>query len=79
MKLKSYLIKQKHEAGDYKIKKVFAWWPKRVENKLIWLESYKRVYKYTIRQRPVFCQGYGVIDRLVYGDWDFVTEQLIES
>lgn len=77
MKLKSIKNTPKPEEGDYKIAKRFAWWPLRVENKLIWLESYKEVHKYTWRHRNVYCQGYGVIDTVKCGGWDFVTKQLI--
>lgn len=78
MILKSMQPKSKPNEGDYKIIKRFAWWPKRVQNQLIWLESYKVVYEFKIRKRAVFCQGYGVIGEVICGDWDFVTEQLIK-
>lgn len=79
MMLKTIPIKAKPKEGDYKINKRFAWWPKRVQNQLIWLESYKVVYEFKIRKRAVFCQGYGVIDHVICGDWDFVTEQLTKQ
>lgn len=76
MILKTIPPKQKPEEGDYKIDKRFAWLPLTVEGQVIWLESYKIVYKYTWHQRHVYCQGYGIIDTIKCGGWDFVTKQL---
>jgi hypothetical protein len=79
MKLKSYPVIQKPTEGDYKIEKRIAWWPKRVENRLIWLEKYKRVHQYRVRQRMVWAAGYGPIANIVAGAWDLITEQLINK
>lgn len=79
MKLKIYPETKKPQAGDYRIDKVFAWTPRKVENKRIWLEYYKKVYQYKFRDRYVYCQGYGVIDVVYCGGWDLITEQLISK
>lgn len=46
MKLRSYPPKETPEVGDIRKEKHFAWWPRRVENKLIWLEHYLQVFIY---------------------------------
>lgn len=78
MKLKTFNIELKPEVGDYRIEKRFAWWPEKVENKLIWLERYKIISEYSVRYRVVYLQGFGVIQG-TFGGWDLVTKQLIKK
>lgn len=79
MKLATVKPKIEPQEGDYKIEKKFAWWPRVVEDKKIWLEYYKCVHVYTIRNRCIPMIGSGIIFRGVWGGWDFVTEQLIKQ
>lgn len=79
MKLATIPKKAKPQEGDYKIEKRFAWWPRIVEDKLIWLEKYKRVHIWKVRKRIIMIPGVYKVFDAVYGDWDFVTEQLIKK
>lgn len=79
MKLKTYPKQSKPVEGDYKIKKCFAWWPKRVENRLIWLESYKEIYLFRIRERYHYIYKLGLIGPIKGGGWDLITLQLISK
>lgn len=76
MKLASIKQSSKPEIGDYRIEYKFAWWPKRVQNKIIWLEKYKRVFEYRRRNRLVNLH-YAVIELKDYPAWDLIAEQLI--
>lgn len=78
MKLATVKLKAEPQEGDYKIEKKFAWWPRVVENKRIWLEFYKVVHTYTIRKRVTMIYR-GPIFEGVWGGWDFVTDQLIKK
>jgi hypothetical protein len=78
MRLKTVPIKIKPQEGDIKEEKHFAWWPKRVEDKLIWLESYKAVLKFVIRDRVHDFRQYGIM-KVKGGGWDVVTEKLINK
>lgn len=54
--------------GDYRVDILYAWWPTRTEDGLVWLEKYKRIYEYTVRVRH--CRlGYGYM-QLTCGGWD---------
>lgn len=77
MKLATIKPEPVHEHGDYKIEKHFAWWPRKVENKLIWLEQYKKVYCYRVRKRRLYFISASYTG--VWGGWDFVTEKLINN
>lgn len=79
MILKTIPKVKKPEEGDYKVERKFAWWPRVVEDKMIWLERYKRVHVYTIRNRCIPLVGSGIIFRGVWGEWDLITEQLIKK
>jgi hypothetical protein len=61
MRLKTIAIKTKPKEGDTREEKEFAWWPKKVGDKLIWLEKYIIVSKFTVRERVHAFQGYGFL------------------
>lgn len=76
MKLKTIVPKKTPQEGDYKIKRRFAWWPRRVQDKIIWLEKYNQVYEFRTRRRVLIFPGTGLIHQGVWGGWDLITEQL---
>lgn len=78
MRLRRIPIKVKPKEGDTKQEKRFAWWPKKVGDRLIWLESYTVVSKFTIRERVHAFQGYGFL-KVIGGGWDEIEEGLIEK
>ena len=51
MRLMTVPANIKPREGDIKEERKFAWWPKRVADKLIWLENYTVVSKFVIRER----------------------------
>jgi len=66
------------QAGDYKIEKHFAWWPKKVDGFEIWMEPYKKVYEYKKRTRYGHLYGTGVV--LTFpncGGWDLIATQRV--
>lgn len=75
MKLATYPEKVKPKEGDQRIDKRFAWWPRRVKNRLIWLESYNKVYEFKVRKRVIIARW--LYHEGHWGDWDLITEQLI--
>jgi hypothetical protein len=76
MRLKTIPIKAKSKEGDIREEKEFAWWPRKVGDKLIWLEKYIIVSKFTVRERVHAFQGYGVF-KVTGAGWDVVGEKLI--
>jgi hypothetical protein len=64
----------KEKFGDLRVTYRFAWWPRQVENKLIWLERYKVIHVKSMRARIMFIGHYPII--APWG-WDFVREELI--
>jgi hypothetical protein len=76
MKLKTVQIPPTYKAGEKKVTRKYAWWPKRVEDKLIWLEHYELVEVKSMRPRIVFAGYYPLV--APWG-WDFVEERLIKS
>lgn len=74
MKLRTIHIPPKYKFGDTRVTRKYAWWPKRVEDKLIWLESYEVVEIKSKRPRIVFA---GNIPLVAPWGWDFVEERLI--
>lgn len=75
MRLKTVPIKTRSKEGDLMEETRFAWWPKKVGNKLIWLESFTVVSKFTIRERIHAFQGYGFL-KVNGGGWDVIEEKL---
>jgi hypothetical protein len=75
MKLKTIPTKPIPEVGDFKIIRRFAWFPKTVEDKVIWLEKYKRVYEY--RPKVDYYPGTFLRAADCLG-WDLIAEQLIK-
>lgn len=73
MQLRTKPIKVKPKEGDIKRTKKFAWWPRHVEDKVIWLESYWVVEVMSVRPRIVMAGHYPLI--APWG-WDFVREEL---
>lgn len=76
MRLKTVPVKVRPKEGETREEKKFAWWPKKVGDKLIWLEKYIVVSKFTVRERVHAFQGYGFI-KVKGGGWDIVEEKLI--
>lgn len=69
------------KAGDYKYCKIFALWPTRVGDDIVWLEFYEEVYRYEYRKRafaagpPGNVRGFSF---LCHG-WDFQYSRLING
>jgi hypothetical protein len=78
MRLYTVPVKAKPKEGDQMQKKKFAWWPKKVEDKMIWLEHYIVTYRFVIRDRLHDLRQFGVI-RVHGGGWDLINEQLIDK
>lgn len=79
MRLKKYNTPQEPKNGDFKITYHFAWWPKRVENSLIWLEKYSRAHKYVVKERVAFYPGVLRTFKAVWGKWELLGERLKEN
>ena len=78
MRLKTVQIKARPKEGETKEGEKFAWWPKKVEDKLIWLEYYKVLYKFVVRRRVHDFRQYGTME-VIGGGWDKIAEQLINK
>jgi hypothetical protein len=78
MKLKTIPIIPKPKEGDIKEERKFAWWPKKVEDKLIWLEHYKAISKFIFRHRIHDFGNYGIW-KVFGGGWEVVEEKLIKK
>jgi hypothetical protein len=76
MKLKTVPIIPELKFGDLKTDYHFAWWPRKVEDKLIWLERYKVIRVKRKRPRIEFIGHYPIVAPWGY---DFVREELIKS
>lgn len=76
MKLKTIPIKAKPKEGDVKEVRRFAWWPRKVGDKLIWLERFIVVSKFTVRERIHDFRQYGIM-KVTGGGWDEIEEKLI--
>lgn len=63
--------------GDRKTTTHFAWWPKKVKEGVIWLESYERHYQYTVRKR-FHMMMYLVIDAVLPA-WDIIEERRVSK
>jgi len=74
MKLKTIPIPPIYNFGDTRITRKYAWWPKQVEDKLIWLESYELVEIKANTPRVMWIGKYPI---LCPWGWDFVEEKLI--
>lgn len=62
--------------GDQKITVHFAWWPKKVEGSVIFLESYERHWRYRTRLR-VHSVGY-MLFMPILPAWDIIEEKRIK-
>lgn len=78
MRLKTVPVKVKPKEGDTMTEKHFAWWPKKVEDKLIWLEYYNVHSKFVVRERVHDLFKYGLV-KVTGGGWDVISEQLIQK
>lgn len=76
MRLKTLPVPLKYEFGDIKTTRKYAWWPKRVENALIWLEHYELLEKKSARPRIIMA---GHVPLIAPWGWDFVAEKLINK
>jgi hypothetical protein len=74
MKIKTIPVIPAAKFGDLRTVYRFAWWPRQVEDKLIWLERYKLIEVKSKRPRIVFIGHYPIV--APWG-WDFVKEELI--
>lgn len=79
MRLKKYALTSAPKDGDFKIIYPFAWWPKRVEDNLIWLERYQRAFKYAVKERVAYYPGVLITFKGVWGKWDCLGEILKEN
>jgi hypothetical protein len=61
--------KREPQPGDYRVDILFAWWPTKTDDGVIWLEKYKRVYEWSIRRRSWFI-GRNYLGPIECGDWD---------
>lgn len=60
--------------GDYKIIRHFALLPAKVDGCLIWLEYYKKVYEYRVRDRFISA-GYKYFKLKDIPAWDLIAIQ----
>lgn len=77
MRLKTYPVVRKPQEGDIKTIKRFAWWPLKVENKLLWLEWYNEIWEYRLRKRVILARW--IYHKGIWSEWDFITKKLIEK
>lgn len=75
MKLRSKAHHVKPVPGQIREKICFAWWPKHVEDKVIWLEKYKKIEKMSDQPRIVFVGKYPI---MAPWGWDFVETKLMK-
>ncbi len=65
---------QSPSVGDYKFKFLFAWWPTKVDGFTVWLERYKIVYEYRVRDRVTRAGGrYFTLKNIP--SWDLIARQ----
>lgn len=62
--------------GDRKVTIHFAWWPKKVEEGMIWLERYEKHWLYRTRTR-VHQIGY-YCNLVTLPAWDIIEEKRIK-
>lgn len=73
----SVKVEPKPVEGDLKIEHRFAWWPKRINDKKVWLEKYSILYEWRVRRRMLpYFTGMTEIFYHVFGDWDKVGERI---
>lgn len=78
MRLKTYPIVLPPKEGDTKVEKRFAWWPRKVESTLIWLEWYELHFVYKVKPRAIVALHIGIFHKGTWGDWDLITEKLVK-
>lgn len=77
MRLKTIPIKAKPKEGDIREQKKFAWLPRKVGDKLIWLEQFIIVSRFTVRERMHDFRQYGIM-KVTGGGWDEIEKKVID-
>lgn len=54
--------------GDYKITHHFALWPVWIDHKMVWLERYKRVWEWEVKDRIFYYQSAAIT--IEKGGWE---------
>lgn len=64
----------KPQEGDLRTELVFAWSPKVICEKRVWMRNYQRLYEYRVRPRRIYCLN--VIGPVItIGGWDLIAER----
>jgi hypothetical protein len=66
--------------GDHKIIKRFAWLPKWINDKKIWLQSYQLVYEYKVKERrhlPIIGPYVLPLVTGIWGEWELISSKII--
>lgn len=67
----------KPQVGDLRREIKFAWWPRWVDNKKIWLQKYEVVYEWVVRHRKDYFPNICIYHEYYGGGWDFKWEKII--
>jgi hypothetical protein len=54
MLLRKKPIQKDPQPGDYRIDIKYAWWPVWTYDGIVWMERYKKIYEYVVRERLHF-------------------------